>query len=78
MRASTVGTASDVHAMLRVLFSRLGQPHVGSSQAFSFNVPSLSGAGAVTIATGARKGQRERRSFEITGECSRTARVSGR
>ncbi len=42
---STVGTASDVHAMLRVLFSRLGQPHVGSSQAFSFNVPSLSGAG---------------------------------
>ncbi|MEV7756474.1 excinuclease ABC subunit UvrA [Microbacterium sp. NPDC089180] len=64
---STVGTATDVHAMLRVLFSRLGQPHVGSSQAFSFNVPSISGAGAVTIATGAKKGQKERRSFEITG-----------
>ncbi|WP_298870713.1 excinuclease ABC subunit UvrA [uncultured Microbacterium sp.] len=64
---STVGTATDVHAMLRVLFSRLGQPHVGSSQAFSFNVPSISGAGAVTIATGANKGQKQRRSFEITG-----------
>lgn len=64
---STVGTATDVHAMLRVLFSRLGQPHVGSSQAFSFNVPSISGAGAVTIATGTNKGQKQRRSFEITG-----------
>ncbi|KEP74403.1 daunorubicin resistance protein DrrC [Microbacterium sp. SUBG005] len=64
---STVGTATDVHAMLRVLFSRIGQPHVGSSQAFSFNVPSISGAGAVTIATGAKKGQKQRRSFEITG-----------
>lgn len=64
---STVGTATDVHAMLRVLFSRLGQPHVGSSQAFSFNVPSISGAGAVTISTGAKKGQKQRRSFEITG-----------
>lgn len=77
---STVGTATDVHAMLRVLFSRIGQPHVGSSQAFSFNVPSISGAGAVTIATGARKGQRERRSFEITGgmcpECEGLGQVS--
>lgn len=77
---STVGTATDVHAMLRVLFSRIGQPHVGSSQAFSFNVPSISGAGAVTIATGARKGQKERRSFEITGgmcpECEGLGQVS--
>jgi len=77
---STVGTATDVHAMLRVLFSRLGQPHVGSSQAFSFNVPSISGAGAVTIATGAKKGQKERRSFEITGgmcpECEGLGQVS--
>ncbi|WZH37730.1 MAG: excinuclease ABC subunit UvrA [Microbacterium enclense] len=77
---STVGTATDVHAMLRVLFSRLGQPHVGSSQAFSFNVPSVSGAGAITIATGARKGQKERRSFEITGgmcpECEGLGQVS--
>ncbi|BFM24711.1 excinuclease ABC subunit UvrA [Microbacterium sp. che218] len=77
---STVGTATDVHAMLRVLFSRIGQPHVGSSQAFSFNVPSISGAGAVTIATGAKKGQKERRSFEITGgmcpECEGLGQVS--
>ncbi len=64
---STVGTATDVHAMLRVLFSRIGQPHVGSPQAFSFNVPSVSGAGAVTIAVGKDKGKKERRSFEITG-----------
>ena len=64
---STVGTATDVHAMLRILFSRLGQPFVGSPQAFSFNVPSVSGAGAVTIAVGKDKGKKERRSFEITG-----------
>jgi excinuclease UvrABC ATPase subunit len=60
---STVGTATDAHAMLRMLFSRLGQPHVGSPQAFSFNVPSVSGAGAVTL----QSGRKERRSFEITG-----------
>nr|BFF09425.1 excinuclease ABC subunit UvrA [Microbacterium flavescens] len=64
---STVGTATDAHAMLRLLFSRLGRPHVGSPQAFSFNVPSVSGAGAVTIAVGKDKGKKERRSFEITG-----------
>lgn len=63
---STVGTATDVNAMLRIVFSRLGQPHVGSPQAFSFNVASISGAGAVTIE---RAGHtvKERRSFEITG-----------
>ncbi len=63
---STVGTATDVHAMLRLLFSRIGQPHVGSPQAFSFNVPSVSGAGAVTFEKGGKK-VKERRSFEITG-----------
>ncbi|HEY9324585.1 MAG TPA: excinuclease ABC subunit UvrA [Agromyces sp.] len=63
---STVGTATDAHAMLRLLFSRLGQPHVGSPQAFSFNVPSVSGAGAVTLEKGGKK-IKERRSFEITG-----------
>ena len=46
---STVGTATDANAMLRILFSRLGQPHIGSPQAFSFNVASISGAGAVTV-----------------------------
>src|SRR5512142_2750720 len=45
---STVGTATDANAMLRILFSRLGKPHIGSSRAFSFNIPSISGAGAVT------------------------------
>src|ERR1700716_1350757 len=52
---STVGTATDANAMLRVLFSRLGQPHIGSSNAFSFNVPSLQGSGAITIERGAGK-----------------------
>lgn len=64
---STVGTATDVHAMLRLLFSRLGAPHVGSPQAFSFNVPSVTGAGAVTVQVGKDKGKKQRRSFEITG-----------
>ena len=63
---STVGTATDANAMLRILFSRLGEPHVGSSQAFSFNVASVSGAGAVTVEKGNRT-VKERRSFHITG-----------
>ena len=49
---STVGTATDANAMLRILFSRLGQPHIGSPQAFSFNVASVSGAGAITVERG--------------------------
>ena len=63
---STVGTATDANAMLRILFSRLGQPHIGSPKAFSFNVPSISGAGAVTLER-AGKTVKERRSFSITG-----------
>ncbi|RFS86590.1 excinuclease ABC subunit UvrA [Actinomadura spongiicola] len=63
---STVGTATDANAMLRILFSRLGQPHIGSPQAFSFNVASISGAGAVTMER-AGKTVKERRSFSITG-----------
>ncbi len=63
---STVGTATDANAMLRILFSRLGVPHIGSSQAFSFNVASISGAGAVTMERGGEK-VKERRSFSITG-----------
>ncbi len=63
---STVGTATDANAMLRILFSRLGKPHIGSPQAFSFNVASISGAGAVTIERGGRT-TRERRSFSILG-----------
>ncbi|WP_194837047.1 excinuclease ABC subunit UvrA [Nocardia sp. XZ_19_369] len=63
---STVGTATDANAMLRILFSRLGKPHIGSPQAFSFNVASISGAGAVTIEKAGRT-VKERRSFSITG-----------
>jgi len=63
---STVGTATDANAMLRILFSRLGQPHIGSPQAFSFNVASISGAGAVTLERAGRA-VKERRSFSITG-----------
>ncbi|MFI9363322.1 ATP-binding cassette domain-containing protein [Kitasatospora sp. NPDC053057] len=63
---STVGTATDANAMLRILFSRLGTPHIGSPKAFSFNVPSISGAGAVTVERGG-KTVKERRSFSITG-----------
>ena len=63
---STVGTATDANAMLRILFSRLGKPHIGSPQAFSFNVASISGAGAVTIERGGTT-TKERRSFSITG-----------
>ena len=60
---STVGTVTDANAMLRILFSRLGQPHIGSPQAFSFNVASVSGAGAVTLERGGKQ-VKERRSFD--------------
>ncbi|MEU8510789.1 excinuclease ABC subunit UvrA [Kitasatospora sp. NPDC048722] len=63
---STVGTATDANAMLRILFSRLGVPHIGSPKAYSFNVPSVSGAGAVTVERGGRT-VKERRSFSVTG-----------
>ena len=63
---STVGTATDANAMLRILFSRLGRPSIGSSQAFSFNVASISGAGAVTVERGGRA-MKERRSFSVLG-----------
>ncbi len=63
---STVGTATDANAMLRILFSRLGQPHIGSPKAYSFNVASISGAGAVRFERGG-KTVKERRSFSIIG-----------
>src|SRR6201996_1642771 len=63
---STVGTATDANAMLRILFSRLGQPHIGSPQAFSFNVPSVTASGAITVER-AGATVKERRSFSITG-----------
>jgi excinuclease UvrABC ATPase subunit len=76
---STVGTATDANALLRILFSRLGQPHIGSPQAFSFNVASISGAGAVTFERGGDT-VKERREFSITGgmcpRCEGIGRVS--
>src|SRR6202011_4394159 len=71
---STVGTATDANAMLRVLFSRLGQPHIGSPNAFSFNVPSVRGSGAITIERGA--GKTVTRSF--TGSGGMCPRCEGR
>src|SRR5438309_2317983 len=62
---STVGTATDANAMLRILFSRLGQPHIGSPKAFSFNVPSIRGSGAATVERGA--GKTVRQNFTLTG-----------
>jgi len=62
---STVGTATDANAMLRVLFSRLGQPHIGSPKAFSFNVPSVRASGAITVERGA--GKTVRKTFTVTG-----------
>ncbi|HEY6567304.1 MAG TPA: excinuclease ABC subunit UvrA, partial [Actinomycetota bacterium] len=63
---STVGTATDANAMLRIVFSRLGKPYIGSPQAFSFNTATISGAGAVTFEKGGKK-TKERRSFTRTG-----------
>jgi hypothetical protein len=61
----TVGTATDANAMLRILFSRLGQPHIGSANAFPFNVPSVRPSGAITIERGA--GKTVRRTLTRTG-----------
>ncbi|MFC7623641.1 ATP-binding cassette domain-containing protein [Microlunatus sp. GCM10028923] len=76
---STVGTATDADAMLRILFSRLGKPHIGSPKAYSFNVASISGAGAVNFEKGGRT-VKERRDFKIIGgmcpRCEGVGRVS--
>ncbi len=62
---STVGTVTDANAMLRVLFSRLGQPHIGSPRAFSFNIPSVRASGTLIVERGA--GERVHRTFTVTG-----------
>ncbi len=63
---STVGTATDVNAMLRIVFSRLGDPHVGSPAAFAFNVPSVKASGAITVDRGG-KTRTEKATFTRTG-----------
>ncbi|MEJ2667916.1 MAG: excinuclease ABC subunit UvrA [Deinococcales bacterium] len=64
---STVGTATDANAMLRILFSRLGEPHIGSPSAYAFNVPSVRGSGAITVERGEGKRKAESRTFMRTG-----------
>ena len=77
---STVGTATDANAMLRILFSRLGQPHIGSPNAFSFNVPSVRASGSVTVERGESKSRPQAVTFTRTGgmcpRCEGMGRVS--
>ncbi len=69
---STVGTATDANAMLRILFSRLGEPHIGSPQAFAFNVPSVRASGSITVERGEGRTRTERASFtRLGGMCPR-------
>ncbi|MFF2701407.1 ATP-binding cassette domain-containing protein [Streptomyces cyaneofuscatus] len=63
---STVGTATDANAMLRILFSRLGKPHIGSPNAFSFNVASVTARGAITVERGAAT-KTEKQAYTRTG-----------
>jgi excinuclease UvrABC ATPase subunit len=74
---STVGTVTDANAMLRVLFSRLGQPHIGSPQAFSFNVASVRATGQITVERGAAGGRTEERSFTLNGGMCRRCEGMG-
>ncbi len=67
---STVGTATDANAMLRILFSRLGDPHIGPPGAFAFNVPSVSATGVITVQRG--NGKKEKAAFtRLGGMCPR-------
>ena len=69
---STVGTATDANAMLRILFSRLGKPHIGPPNAYSFNVPSVKASGAITVDRGAGKTKTEKATFNrLGGMCPR-------
>jgi excinuclease UvrABC ATPase subunit len=68
---STVGTATDANAMLRILFSRLGQPHIGSPNAYSFNVPSVTASGAITVERGTRTQTKKAAFTHLGGMCPR-------
>ena len=63
---STVGTVTDAYALLRIVFSRLGEPHIGSPKAFAFNVPTVSGSGAITIDRG-EASRAVKATFSVTG-----------
>ncbi|MFD5075739.1 ATP-binding cassette domain-containing protein [Streptomyces sp. NPDC058371] len=75
---STVGTATDANAMLRILFSRLGTPHIGPPSAYSFNTASVRASGAITVERGAKKTVKA--TFNRTGgmctRCEGRGRVS--
>ncbi|WP_105974745.1 ATP-binding cassette domain-containing protein [Streptomyces geranii] len=64
---STVGTATDANAMLRILFSRLGQPHIGPPSAYSFNTASVKASGGITVDRGADKTKTVKATFNRTG-----------
>ncbi len=69
---STVGTATDANAMLRILFSRLGRPHIGSPSAYAFNVPSVRASGAITVERGEGRTRTEKATFNrLGGMCPR-------
>ena len=69
---STVGTATDADALLRILFSRLGEPHIGPPSAYSFNVPSVRASGAITVERGAGRTRTEKATFtRLGGMCPR-------
>jgi excinuclease UvrABC ATPase subunit len=69
---STVGTATDANALLRILFSRLGRPRIGSPNAFSFNTPSVRASGAITVERGAGRTKTEKATFtRLGGMCPR-------
>lgn len=69
---STVGTVTDTAALLRILFSRLGEPHIGSPQAFSFNVASVKASGAITVERGPGKTKTEKATYtRLGGMCPR-------
>ena len=66
---STVGTATDANAMLRILFSRIGKPHVGPPTAFSFNVPTRTASGVMTTEKGGREENVVRKAVYLGGMC---------
>jgi excinuclease UvrABC ATPase subunit len=69
---STVGTVTDANALLRIVFSRLGQPHIGPPGAFAFNVPSVKASGAITVERGEGKTQTKKATFQrLGGMCPR-------
>ncbi|AWB83767.1 ATP-binding cassette domain-containing protein [Corynebacterium liangguodongii] len=74
---STVGTATDATAMLRVLYSRVAEPNAGGPGAYSFNVPSVSGGGVLTDAKGKKKVVKDyKRTGGMCPECEGTGRAS--